>query len=103
MVMACAPVLSAAPAVPTLDPGAINQIIAQTAEAASTQTAAAVQTSTPTETFTPTPRGTNTPGPTITETIIFVYNIRYYLLVIKLKQAIAYTIKIIKLRILVVK
>jgi len=74
MVMACAPVLSAAPAVPTLDPGAINQIIAQTADAASTQTAAAIPTSAPTETFTSTPRGTNTPEPTITETFIYVYN-----------------------------
>jgi hypothetical protein len=74
MVMACAPVLSAAPAVPTLDPGMINQIIAQTADAASTQTAAAIPTSTPTQTFTPTPRGTNTPGPTSTETLVYVYN-----------------------------
>lgn len=71
MVMACTPVLSAAPAVPTLDPGTVNQIIAQTAEAASTQTAAAVPTSTPTETFTPMPHMTNTLQPTITA---FVYN-----------------------------
>jgi Ig-like domain from next to BRCA1 gene len=74
LVMACAPVLSAAPAVPTLDPDAINQIIAQTADAASTQTAAAVPTFTPPQTLPPTPRGTNTPEPTITETFIFVYN-----------------------------
>lgn len=74
VVMACAPALSAAPAVPTLDPGAINRIIAQTADSASTQTAAAIPTSTPAETSTPTPRGTNTPEPTITETFIFVYN-----------------------------
>lgn len=74
LVMACAPVLSAAPAVPTLDPETINRIIAETAGAASTQTSAANPTSTPTETFTPTPRGTNTPGPTITETFIFVFN-----------------------------
>jgi hypothetical protein len=73
MVMACAPALSAAPAVPTLDPGTIDQIIAQTAGAASTQTAAALPTSTPTETSTPRPRGTNTPEPTITETFVFVY------------------------------
>lgn len=73
-VMACAPVFSAAPAVPTLDSGQINQIVAQTAEAASTQTAAAVPSSTPTETFTPTPRGTNTPEPTGTETLVLVYN-----------------------------
>jgi len=73
LVMACAPALSAAPAVPTLDPNAVNQIIVQTADAASTQTAAAIPTSTPTETVTPTPRGTNTPEPTITETFIYVY------------------------------
>lgn len=74
LAMACAPTLSSAPVVPTLDPNAINRIIAQTAVAAATQTAGAVPTSTPTETFTPTPRGTNTPEPTITETLIFVYN-----------------------------
>ena len=71
--MACVPTLSSAPAVPTLDPDAINRIIAQTAGAASTQTAAAIPTSTPTETFTPTPRGTNTPKPTITETLVLIY------------------------------
>jgi hypothetical protein len=74
VVMACAPAFSAAPAVPTFDSDAINRIIAQTADAASTQTAAALPTSTPTETATPRPRGTNTPEPTITETFIFVYN-----------------------------
>ena len=74
VVMACAPVLSSVPAVPTLDPGAIDRIIAETANAASTQTAAALPTSTSTETYTPTPRGTNTPEPTATETLILVYN-----------------------------
>ncbi|HSO14283.1 MAG TPA: NBR1-Ig-like domain-containing protein [Anaerolineales bacterium] len=74
LVMACAPTLSSAPAVPALDPDAINKIIAQTADAASTRTAVAAPTSAPTETFTPTPRGTNTPEPTITETFIYVYN-----------------------------
>ena len=74
MVIACAPAFSAAPTVPTLDPDAINRIIAQTADAASTQTAAAAPTSTPTESFTPTPRGTNTPEPTATETLILVYD-----------------------------
>jgi len=74
VILACVPVLSAAPVVPTLDPNAINQMIAETAGAASTQTAEALPTSAPTETFTPTPRGTNTPEPTITETFIYVYN-----------------------------
>jgi len=74
LVMACVPTLNAAPAIaPTLDPGAINQIIAQTANAASTQTALAMPTSTSTRTPIPTPRGTNTATPTPTETIIFVY------------------------------
>ena len=74
LVMACAPAFSSATAVPTLDPDAINRIIVQTADAASTQTAAALPSSTPTETSTPTPRGTDTPEPTITETLIFVYH-----------------------------
>jgi len=76
IVMACVPTLGPAqPAVaPTLDPITINQIIAQTANAASTQTARAVPTSTPTETSTPTATGTKTPTPTITETFIFIYN-----------------------------
>lgn len=71
---ACAPALSAGPAVPTLDPAGIHTIVAQTAGAASTQTAAAVATSTPTGTSTPLPRGTNTPEPTFTETFIVVIN-----------------------------
>jgi len=75
VVMACVPTLSSAPpAVSTLDPNTINQIIAQTAIAASTQTALAIPTSTPTETYTPTATGTKTPTPTITETFIFIYN-----------------------------
>ncbi|MEW6286879.1 MAG: NBR1-Ig-like domain-containing protein [Chloroflexota bacterium] len=62
---ACAPVLSAAPAVPTLDAAAINTIVAQTAAAASTQTSEAVAASMPT----PTPP----PSPTATPTFILVY------------------------------
>lgn len=73
LIMACAPALSASPAVPALDPEQIDSIIEQTAGAASTQTAASISTSTPTQTFTPTPRGTNTPESTATETLIFVY------------------------------
>lgn len=72
VVMACAPVLTSAPVAPTLDPGALNTIIAETAGAAATQTVAALPTSSPTETSTPTPRGTNTPEPTVTKTFIFI-------------------------------
>ena len=73
VVMACvAPTFSAAPPAPTLDAGAINTFIAQTANAASTQTVAVMPTSTPTETITPTPRNTNTPEPTATNTVIFI-------------------------------
>ncbi|HEY5729138.1 MAG TPA: NBR1-Ig-like domain-containing protein [Anaerolineales bacterium] len=74
LVMACAPALSSVPAVPTLNPGEINRVIAQTADAASTQTAAAHPTSTPTETPTRLPTSTGTVEPTATETIIFIYN-----------------------------
>jgi len=66
VIMACAPTFSAAPSIPTLEPGAINTMIVQTANAASTQTAAALPTSTPTETFTPTPRSTTTSEATAT-------------------------------------
>lgn len=70
LVMACVPSL-ATPAVPTLDPGAVNTFIAQTAMAASTRTAAAIPTETPSLTPTPT-RNTPTPSPTATATIIFI-------------------------------
>jgi hypothetical protein len=75
VVMACVPTLNASPTVPTLDPGAINKIIEQTANAASAQTARALPTSTPTktETSTPKPRVTKTLEPTVTETLIYVY------------------------------
>jgi hypothetical protein len=58
LVMACMPVMTSAPLAPTLDPNAINRIIAQTANAAITQTVAAYPTSPPTKTSTP--RGTMT-------------------------------------------
>jgi hypothetical protein len=74
VVMACAPAVSAIPAVPTLDAAEIRTIIEQTAVAASTQTAAAVPTSTTTGTSTSLPRGTNTPEPTVTETFIVILN-----------------------------
>ena len=72
LVMACVPTI-AAPSVPTTDPNAINTIIAQTANAASTQTAVAMPTFTSTTTFTPTPRNTNTPEPTATATVLFIF------------------------------
>lgn len=65
LAMACLPA-SGSP-IPTLDPGAINTIIVQTAEAASTQTAAVAPPSpTPTGTFRPTGTATVSPSPTIT-------------------------------------
>jgi len=73
-VMACAPVFSAAPAVPTLDPDAVDQIIAQTANAASTQTVAAIPTPTGTNTPTRTPTSTKTEGPTATNTVIYEFH-----------------------------
>lgn len=74
LVMACVPTLtSAPPAAPTLDPGAINRIIAQTANAASTQTAVAMPTSTSTQTPTQIPSSTASVEPTITSTFIYVY------------------------------
>ena len=70
LVMACVPSF-AAPSIPTLDPGAVNTFIAQTANAAGTQTAAAIPSLTSTITITPT-RNTETPSPTATSTVIFV-------------------------------
>lgn len=66
--MACTPAFSSAPTVPTLDPGEINRIVAQTAEAASTQTAGVIATPLPVETATPIARLTQTPKPTFTKT-----------------------------------
>lgn len=70
--MACAPVLKAAPP-PTLDPNAVNRIIAQTANAASTQTARALPTGTITETPTRVPTNTKTKEPTATNTFIYEF------------------------------
>lgn len=72
LVMACVPTFSSAPPLPTLDPGAINTFIAQTANAASSQTAAVMPASTSTETLTATPQNTDTPEPTATNTVIFI-------------------------------
>jgi len=74
-VMACAPLLRSAPQPPpAIDPNAVNRIIAQTANAASTQTAAALPTSTGTETPTRIPTNTETEDPTATNTVIFEFH-----------------------------
>lgn len=65
LIAACAPVLSAAPTIPTPDAAAINTIIVQTAAAASTQTSEAAAA------FLPTP--TPPPSPTATPTFILTY------------------------------
>jgi hypothetical protein len=70
--MACVTPSIGSPTVPTLDPGAVNTYIAQTAIAAATQTIAALPTFTPTATFTPTPRATETDTPTPTNTFVFL-------------------------------
>lgn len=71
VVMACVPTFTM-PATPAVDPGVINTLIAQTANAAATQTAAALPSATPSPVFTPT-RNTETPTPTATATVIFVF------------------------------
>lgn len=70
LILACAPAL-ATPAVPTVDPGAVGTIIAQTVNAAGTQTAAALPSLTPSPTLTPIVN-TDTPVPTATATVIFI-------------------------------
>lgn len=67
--LACVPTVGTP--FPTVDPNQVNQIIAQTANAAGTQTAAALPSSTPTA-LTSTPENTFTPSPTFTSTVIFV-------------------------------
>jgi hypothetical protein len=71
IVTACVIPGPAAP-VPTLEQGAVNTFIVQTAEAASIRTALAQPTNTFTATWTPTPRDTETPTPTETRTFIFI-------------------------------
>lgn len=74
-VMACAPVFTAAPPpASTIDPNAVNRMIAQTAGAASTQTAAAGPTNTVTETPTRIPTYTKSVTPTVTNTVIFEFH-----------------------------
>jgi hypothetical protein len=71
LMLACVVPGAAAP-VPTLQPGAVNTFIVQTANAAATRTAQALPSNTPTSTFTPTPRNTETPSPTSTRPFVFV-------------------------------
>jgi hypothetical protein len=67
---ACLPVLAPPPA-PTLEPGRLNSIVAQTAAAAATQTAAYVSTATPIPTTTQLITTTPTEIPSLTPTFIF--------------------------------
>jgi hypothetical protein len=69
-ILACGPAIALTP-YPTADANEINNIIALTANAASTQTAAAMPTATFTPSATPT-RATETPSPTDTPTVIFI-------------------------------
>lgn len=73
VILACVPGVGgpAVPAVATLDPNAINTVIAGTAQAALTQTQAAIPSATPTVP-TATPTKTFTPEPTATATVIFI-------------------------------
>ncbi|HEX2997451.1 MAG TPA: NBR1-Ig-like domain-containing protein [Anaerolineales bacterium] len=71
LVMACVPSLTTE-SVPTVDPGAIDTLIVQTANAASSQTAAVLPSATLTWTPVPT-RTTETVTPTATSTVIFVF------------------------------
>ncbi|HMB22759.1 MAG TPA: NBR1-Ig-like domain-containing protein [Anaerolineales bacterium] len=71
LIMACVPSLTAE-SIPTVDPGAIDTMIVQTANAAATQTAAGLPSATMTWTPVPT-RNTETVTPTATATVIFVF------------------------------
>lgn len=71
LVMACVPSLTTE-TVPTVDPGAIDTLIVQTANAASSQTAAVLPSATMSWTPVPT-RNTETVTPTATSTVIFVF------------------------------
>jgi len=70
LVLACVPTV--ATPIPTLDPGAVNTFIVQTANAASTATAKVFPSSSPAATKTPTPRNTASPSPTPTVTFVFI-------------------------------
>jgi hypothetical protein len=71
LMLAC--VIPGAPApAPTLQPGAVNTFIVQTANAAATRTAQALPSNTLTATSTRTPLGTDTPTPTSTRPFVFI-------------------------------
>ncbi|MCI0550946.1 MAG: hypothetical protein L0287_08320, partial [Anaerolineae bacterium] len=72
LILACVPSLPTPAPIPTTDPNAINILIEQTANAASTQTVAAIPPSTLTATFTATPRNTFTPEPSVTPFQTFI-------------------------------
>lgn len=75
VILACVPGIGgpAEPVVATIDPNAINTVVAGTAQAALTQTQAAIPSATPTVP-TVTPTRTYTPEPTATATVIFIFN-----------------------------
>lgn len=73
LIVGCVPSFATPTPVPPLDSNAINQIIAQTADAASAQTLAAMPPPTSTLTATSTPRNTFTPEPTFTPVQTFVF------------------------------
>lgn len=66
LTVSCTPSFATPTPIPPLDSNAINQFIAQTADAAAVQTMAALPTATATAPFTATPRNTFTPEPTFT-------------------------------------
>src|SRR5262245_44820781 len=72
LILACVPALPTPVPLPTTDPNAINILIAQTANAASTQTVAAIPPATLTATITSTPRNTFTPEPSVTPFQTFI-------------------------------
>jgi hypothetical protein len=72
LIMACVPSLSTE-SIPTVNPGAIDTVIVQTANAAASRTAAAQPSPTWTPTIVPT-RSTATPTPTVTSTVIFLFS-----------------------------
>jgi hypothetical protein len=70
LMLACVPTV--ATSFPTLDPGAVNTFIVQTANAASSGTARVISSLSPVATETPTPRNTASPPPTSTVTFVFI-------------------------------
>lgn len=71
LVLACVPSFTT-PSTPAIDPGMINTLIAQTANAAAMQTAIARPSATLTPLITPT-RNTETSTPIATDTVVFIF------------------------------